>query len=60
MDLDFCQNLISHLEDVLRASPADLKTLRRLKALYQKYKDIDNVIRISKLIMNSKIPEAMK
>ncbi len=60
LEIDPCQTLISHLEDVLRASPADLKTLRRLKALYQRYKDMDNVIRISKLIMNSKISEAMK
>ena len=57
---DPCQNLIAHLEEVMRASPADLKTLMRLKALYQRYKDMDNVIRISKLIMNSKISEAMK
>ena len=57
---DPCQNLIAHLEEVMRASPADLKTLMRLKALYQRYKDMDNVIRISELIMNSKISEAMK
>ena len=60
LEIDPCRKLIAHLEDVLRASPADLKTLMRLKALYRRYKDMDNVIRISKLIMNSKIPEAMK
>ena len=58
--IDPCQKLIANLEDVLRSSPADLKTLMRLKALYRRYKDMDNVIRISKLIMNSKISKAMK
>jgi len=60
LEINPCQKLIAHLEDVLRVSPADRKTLIRLKALYQRYRDMDNVIRISKLIMNSKISEAMK